>query len=52
MEEIKGELGPLMIAGDDQDAGPRLGQFKNRPDQFVKDLSRKVVLVEEIPAVD
>ena len=41
-----------MIAGEDQDSGPRFGQFKDRLDQRLNDLSRKVVFIEKVPAVN
>ena len=52
MEQIKGEFGPFVIAGDDQYGYPHLSQIKKRLNQFMKCLLWDVVFVKEVSAMN
>ena len=52
MEEIKRELGPLVIAGDEQHGDPSAHKIHKWSNQFIEDFPWDVVLVEKIPAMN
>ena len=52
MEKIKGELGSLVITGDNQHGYPPPAEIQKGPDQFIEYLPRNVVFVKEISAMN
>ena len=52
MEEIKGKLRSFVIAGDDQDGCADPCKIKDRPNQLIECVSRDIVFVKEISAVN
>jgi hypothetical protein len=52
MEQIKGELRPLMVPRDNQNRYPRMRQIKNRLSKRIESFPRNVILVKEIAAMN
>ena len=52
MKEIKGELRPLVIAGNEQHGNTRSDKIREGPNKRIKKFSRDVVLVKEVSAMN
>jgi len=52
MEQIKGELRPLMVPRDNQNRYPCMRQIKNRLNKRIESFPRNVILVKEIAAMN